>query len=117
MEVTIKYNDEHSLTVEEVVRQATHNYGKHIEVSIMPLSTKAYDLIYFGLQQIITHKQLSMLYEDKHLYQKNIQTLRNETLFKIQEILDQVIIDNEAKVSWLNLFHHQPDSYVVLAEL
>ena len=100
MEVTIKYSDSDSLTIEEVVRQATHNYGKNIEVSVMPDSTKAHDMIYFGLQQIITHQQLSMLYDDKHGYQASIQKLRNETLFKIQEILDQVIIDNEAKVAW-----------------
>lgn len=99
MEVTIKYSDEHSLTVEEVVRQATHNYGKHVTVEVMPDSCKAYDLIYFGLQQIMTHQQLSFFYEDKHSYPKKVQALRNETLFKLQEIIDQVIIDNEAKVS------------------
>lgn len=99
MEVNIKYNDDHSLTVEEIVRQATHNYGKHVEVSVMPDSTKAHDLIYFGLQNIITHQQLSMWYDDKHTYPKSLQALRAETLYKVQEILDQVIIDNEAKIT------------------
>lgn len=99
MQVTIKYNDEHSLTVEEVVRQATHNYGKSVEVDIMPDSTKAYDLIYFGLQQIMTHQQLALFYDEKHSYQLKLKTLRSETLYKIQEIIDQVIIDNEEKVS------------------
>ena len=32
MQVTIKYHDEESLTVEEVVRSAVHNYGKAVEV-------------------------------------------------------------------------------------
>ncbi len=99
MEVHIKYTDDHSLTVEEVVQQATHNYGKNAVVSIMPDSLKPHDLIYFGLQQIITHRQLSMLYDEKLGYQAGIQKLRNETLYKIQEILDQVIIDNETKVA------------------
>lgn len=99
MEVTIKYNDEHSLTVEEVVKQAEFNYGKSVVVDIMPDSTKAYDLIYFGLQQIMTHKQLSMLYDDKSGYQAKLKSLRAETLFKLQEIVDQVLIDNEAKIS------------------
>ncbi len=99
MEVTIKYTDDHSLTVEEVVRQATHNYGKYVEVSVMPDSTKAHDLIYFGLQSIITHQQLSMWYDDKHTYPKSLQTLRAQTLYKVQEILDQLIIDNEAKIT------------------
>lgn len=99
MEVTIKYNDEHSLTVEEVVRQAEHNYGKSVVVDIMPDSSKAYDLIYFGLQQIMTHQQLSILYDDKSGYQSKLKNLRSETLFKLQDIIDQVIIDNEAKVT------------------
>ena len=99
MEVTIKYNDEHSLTVEEVVRQAEQNYGRSVLVDVMPDSTKAYDLIYFGLQQIMTHKQLSMLYDDKSGYQAKLKSLRSETIFKLQEIIDQVIIDNEAKVT------------------
>lgn len=99
MEVTITYSDESSLTVEEVVSQAVHNYGKQAKVSIMPDSTKAHDLIYFGLQQIITHQQLSHFYSDKHDYHTNIQKLRKETLYKIEEILNQVIIDNEAKVA------------------
>jgi hypothetical protein len=99
MEVTIKYNDEHSLTVEEVVRQAEQNYGRSVLVDVMPDSTKAYDLIYFGLQQILTHQQLSMLFDDKSGYQSKLKNLRSETLFKIQEIVDQVLIDNEAKVT------------------
>jgi hypothetical protein len=99
MQVTIKYNDEHSLTVEEIVRQASHNYGKHAEVEILPDSTKAHDLIYFGVQQIMTNNQLSMFYDNKTEYQKNIQRLRNDTLVKLGEILDQVIIDTEAKLT------------------
>lgn len=101
MEVTIRYNDEYSLTVEEVVKQAQSNYGygKNVMVDIMPDSTKAYDLIYFGLQQIMTHQQLSMLYDDKTGYQSKLKNLRSETLFKLQEIIDQVIIDNEAKIA------------------
>ena len=65
----------------------------------MPDSTKPHDLIYFAIQQIITHQQLSMLYDDKLGYQSSIQNLRNETLYKITEIIDQVIIDNESKVT------------------
>ena len=98
MQVTISYSDEHSLTMEEIVHQAVHNYGKQVVVKVMPDSTKAHDLIYFGLQNIITHKQLSMWYDDKVMYNTNMQKLRNETLYKLQEILDQVVIDNESKV-------------------
>jgi hypothetical protein len=99
MQVTIKYFDNESLTVEEVVQQAVHNYGKNVKVDVMPESTIAYDLIYFGLQQLITHEQLSLLFSKNEAYQFELQKLRSDVTFKVQEIIDQVIIDNESKVS------------------
>lgn len=98
MKVTLTYHDNDSLTVEEVVRQATHNYGKNVKVEVMPESTIAYDLIYFGLQQLITHEQLSLIFDNSFTYQEEIRKLRSDVLFKVQEIIDQVIIDNESKV-------------------
>lgn len=99
MKITITYHDTEALTVEEVVRQAVHNYGKLANVEIMPESAKPHDLIYFGIQQIITHQQLGLLFDDKLGYQASIQKLRNETLYKLEEILSQVIIDNESRVT------------------
>ena len=99
MQVTIKYHDEESLTVEEVVRAAVHNYGKAATVEVMPDSLKAHDMIYFGLQQIMTHEQLGIFYDDKNSYQSELKKLRSKTLVKIEEIIDQVIIYNESKVT------------------
>lgn len=99
MKVTIEYYDNESLTVEEVVKQAVHNYGKNVKVEVMPESTIAYDLIYFGLQQLITHEQLSMLFSKSDSYQHDLKKLRSDVIYKVQEIIDQVIIDNEAKVA------------------
>lgn len=98
MKVTITYHDNESLTVEEVVSQATTNYGRAAKVDIMPESTMAYDHVYFGLQQLITHRQLSLLYDRSSNYQQDIKSLRQDILYNISEIVDQVIIDNEAKV-------------------
>ena len=98
MKVTITYHDNESFTVEEVVKQAVHNYGKAVSVEIMPESTMAYDHIYFGLQQLITHEQLSLLFEKDSSYQQDIKKLREQVLYKITEIIDQLIIDNESKV-------------------
>lgn len=98
MKISITYTDNDSFTIEEVVRNAQHNYGKAVKVEAMPDSTKPHDLIYFGIQQIVTFNQLSMLYDDKIEYQKNIKTLRAEVLYKLSELLDQVIIDNESKL-------------------
>lgn len=99
MKVTIEYHDNESLTVEEVVKQATHNYGKNAVVKVMPESTMAYDHIYFGLQQLITHEQLSLLFDKGSFYQKDIKALREQILYKVTEIIDQVIVDNESKVT------------------
>jgi hypothetical protein len=98
MQVTIKYTDTESLTKEEVVRQAVNNYSKYATVEVLPDSTNAHDLIYFGIQQIITHEQLSLIYEKNSNYNVAIKSLRAEVLGKLQELLDTVIIDNESKV-------------------
>lgn len=98
MKVTITYHDSESFTVEEVVKQAVHNYGRLAQVEVMPESTMAYDHIYFGLQQLITHEQLSLLFDKGISYQQDIKRLRDQILYKVTEIVDQVIIDNESKV-------------------
>jgi hypothetical protein len=98
MKVTITYHDNDSFTMEEVVKQAIHNYGKAANVEVTPESSMAYDQIYFGLQQLITHEQLSLLYDTDATYQQDIKKLREQVLYKVTEIIDQVIIDNEAKV-------------------
>jgi len=98
MKVTITYHDSESFTVEEVVKQAVHNYGRLAQVEVMPESTMAYDHIYFGLQQLVTHEQLSLLFDRGTSYQQDIKRLRDQIIYKVTEIVDQVIIDNESKV-------------------
>ena len=84
--------------MEEVVKQAVHNYGRLAQVEVMPDSTMAYDHIYFGLQQLITHEQLSLLFDKGSSYQQDIKRLRDQIIYKVTEIVDQVFIDNESKV-------------------
>ena len=99
MKVKIEYHDTESFVAEEVVKLAQHNYGKNVQVEISPDSFAPHDQIYFALQQIITHRQLSIMYDNKDTYQKELKQLRAEVLYKITEILDSVIIDNESKVA------------------
>lgn len=99
MKVKITYHDLESLTVEEIVRQAEHTYGKNVSVEVTPESWIAYDAVYFGVQQLITHKQLSILFDKKSSYQHSLKDLREEILVKLEEIVDQVIIDNESRVT------------------
>lgn len=99
MEVTIKYHDTESFTVEEVVKRAVDNYGKAAIVEVRPESTLAYDYITFGIQQLISHEQFSLIFDRGSDYQTEVRKLRANVLFKLTELLDQVIIDNESKVS------------------
>ncbi len=99
MKVDIRYHDDVALTVEEIVANAHRHYGKDAEVRVTSDSLAPHDQIYFALQQMITHKQLSLFYDNKFSYQQDIKGLRTETLIKLQEILDTVIIDNESKVA------------------
>lgn len=99
MKVQIQYYDETSFTAEEVVKLAQHNYGKNVKVDIQADSLAPHDQIYFAIQQILTHRQLALMYDNKYSYQEDIKALRAETLYKLEEILDSVIIDNESKVS------------------
>lgn len=98
MKVNVSYFDDSSLTVEEVVKLAQYNYGKNVHVEVYSDSPAAHDLIYFALQQIVTFRQLSLLYDNKDTYQKDIKMLRAEVLGKLEDILDSVIIDNESRI-------------------
>lgn len=95
--VTITYYDEDSLTVEEVEARAKRNYGKYVQVEVKPSSSSPQDYIYFALQQIITHEQLSLLFDDKSTYPTKIEELRSNALALLQQELSAVIKDNELK--------------------
>jgi len=99
MKVTIQYHDNDALTMEEVVQQAVSRYGKLAEITVAPESTLAYDYIYFGLQQLITREQLSLIFDKSSYYQEDIKVLRRDIINKVEEIVDQVIIDNESKAA------------------
>ena len=99
MKINIEYYDSEALTIEEVVRLAQHNYGKSASIKVTADSSAPHDIIYFALQQIVTSRQLQLLYDNKDTYQSDIKLLRAETLGKLAELLDSVIIDNESRVS------------------
>lgn len=99
MKVKLEYHDSESLTVEEIVSQAQRNYGKNVRVEVMPDSTIAYDLIYHGISMLTTHAQVGILHDDKLSYHGEVQKLRNNVLVKLTEILDQVIVDTEEKIT------------------
>jgi hypothetical protein len=98
MKVLLEYHDNESLLVEEVQRQAKENYGATASVKVLPESDTPLDYIYFGLQRYITGKHLTLLYDSGSTYHQDLEQLRNETLYKVGEILNEVLMDNEARI-------------------
>jgi hypothetical protein len=56
-------------------------------------------MLYFALQQMLTHEQLSIFFDDKNQYPARQGKLRSETLAAVQKELSAVIKDNEIKVT------------------
>ena len=98
MQVILKYYDQDSFLPEEVIRQAKHNYGEKVQVVVRPESDTPMDYLYFALQRLITGDHLTLLYESGPTYQQDLEKLRTQILYKVQEVLNDVIIDNEAKI-------------------
>lgn len=99
MQVRITYFDHTSLTKEEVIRQAKENYGDGVEVEILPSSDDPWDIIYFGLQQVLTYDQLAILFDSDALYPNKLKELKAVALARLEKELNTVIKDNEIRVS------------------
>lgn len=98
MQVIVKYHDNESFLLEEVLKQAKTNYGAAASVRVLPESDTPIDYLYFALQRLITGDQLSLLYESGALYPQHLDKLRQETLYKVGEVLNEVLMDNEHKL-------------------
>ena len=100
MKVKITYNDNQSLTVDEIIKNNKNVFGENAEVSVHPNNDAAEAQIYHGIQRLITEEQITLFFDKgKHLYQEEIPKLRQKILKELEEVLNQVIIDNEERVS------------------
>jgi hypothetical protein len=98
MQVIVKYHDNDSLLIEEVIKQAKDNYGAQASVKVLPESDTPIDYLYFALQRLITGEHLSLLYDSGSTYHQDLGKLRAEALFKVGEVLNEVIMDNEGRL-------------------
>lgn len=97
--VEISFRDSSSLTVKEIISSAKSLYGATAQVRVKPAGDSPESHIYFGVQQLITEKQVSSFFEDGTiLYQKRLEELRREVLEEVNDLISQVIIDNEGKI-------------------
>ncbi len=98
MQVTVTYHDQDSFLVEEVIKHAKDNYGSKAIVRVAPESDAPIDFLYFALQRLITGDHISLLYDSGPTYQQDLKKLRAEMMYKVGEVLDEVIMNNEHKI-------------------
>jgi hypothetical protein len=99
MQVQINYIDREAFTTEEIVANARRIHGETTTVTILPESNRNKDFLYFALQNMITHQQLSLFFDNRDTYSIELQKLRADIMYLVQEVMDNVIIDNESKLT------------------
>lgn len=97
MLVTVKYQDDSAFVLAEVERNVKHHFGKFAEIRIEADSNKPEDILYFGIQQLVTSEHLSLIF-DSDMYAKDLVLFKQVTMEQLSSILNQVIKDNEQKV-------------------
>lgn len=99
MRVTIECVDRTAFTPEEIIANARRIHGNSATVTVLPESNRTKDFLYFAIQSMITQQQLSLFFDNKDTYAIELQKLRADILYSIQEVMDNVIIDNESKLT------------------
>jgi len=99
MQVVVEYHDTESFLIEEVIKQAKNNYGAQASVKVLPDSNTPIDYLYFAIQRLITGDHLTLLFDSGSMYKKDLEKLRSEIMYKVGEVVNDVIIENEARIN------------------
>jgi len=97
--VIIEYNDSDALTAEEIVKNGKRIYGAQASIKVLPKSMLPHDLIAHALWQITAAQQTALFFNEKELYPKKLKELRAEVLYTLSELLDDVLITNEERLT------------------
>ena len=98
MKVTVEYFDDTTLISDEVVKDLKRKHGNNAVIRVGPDSNTPHDMISFALQQMTASAQLGFFYDDGALYATKLKQLRAETLFKVEELLNEVLMDTETSI-------------------
>lgn len=99
MIIRLTAKDNQAFTADEIVAVTKQVYGNPAIVEVLPDGNTPKDYIYFGVQQIITPAQLDLFYDHSDtIYSKELTELKRGILANLEKIINQVIIDNEAKL-------------------
>lgn len=99
MKINIEYHDPSALTIEEIVKNAKRTYGPTCNVKVSPESYLPHDLIAHALWQMTGAEQTAIFFNEGVLYPKKLKELRASVLYKMEEILDDVLIENEKRLT------------------
>lgn len=97
--IIIEYHNSDALTVEELIKNAKRTHGTAASVKVLPDSMLPHDLIQFALWQITAAEQTAIFFNEGALYPKKLKELRANTLYKLEELLDDVLLENEGKIT------------------
>ena len=97
MKLIAKFHDVDSFTATEAIRRAKDLLGDYTDIRAYPSTNDPWDIVYYALQQIVTGKQLNMLFDEGALYPIKLKEFRSEILGRLMDELDEVIQDNEHK--------------------
>ena len=96
MKVTVSYEDHSAFVLPEVEANVLHHFGEYATVKIEADSNKPDDIIFFGIQQLITFEHLSLIF-DSDMYAKDLEVLKQKVRDQLNTILNSVILENELK--------------------
>lgn len=99
MIIRLTTKDDQAFTADEIRAITKQVYGNPAVVEVFPDGTTPEDYIYFGVQQKITPAHLDLFYDHTdEVYEKNLTELKRGVLANIEQIINRVIVDNEAKL-------------------
>jgi hypothetical protein len=99
MKVKLEYTDTDALTVEEIIKNNKRIHGNTCSIKVLPESMLPHDLIQFALWQMTGAEQTALFFNEKELYQKKLTELRASILYKLEELLDDVLLENEDRIT------------------
>lgn len=97
--VTITFDDDASLTSQEIKDNLSAVYGINADIEVSPGSTSPSAYIQYGISELLTPDQAHIFFDEPELYDKKLKTLRKDLIKKLLYILNDVIMENEDKFS------------------
>lgn len=97
--IIIEYFDTEALTVEEIVKNAKRVHGSTSTIKVLPDSMLPHDLIQFALWQMTAAEQTGIFFNEGALYPQKLKELRASIIYKLEELLDDVLLENEEKIT------------------